>query len=244
MDTHLGMQQQTGTTFALLFIGGAILLLAIISYWYAAKLNKDNTSRLKKEEKAGLRKKSKTMRLAGHSLLGLSILLMVIFSAQYFGSAYDVAELNRDLTLEVTDDKYYGADHTDDPVQYEMSIPTSGAHSPHDLKFGFYTEKPPYEKLVHNLEHGDIIIYYHADADKDMIDLVKYLANFREAGAGVLAVPNEDIPAGKEMVVTAWTKTMELTEFDQQKIGQFIYDHINKGPEQIPATIRRGGGTM
>ncbi|XEC94385.1 DUF3105 domain-containing protein [Paenibacillus tarimensis] len=158
--------------------------------------------------------------------------------------SYDLESLNFHVSIDVTTDQYYGADHSDEPVQYEMDIPTSGMHSPHDLKFGFYKEKPPTEKLVHNLEHGDIVIHYRDGLDGETMEIIEYLTHFRKEGAGVLAVPDDAVPPGKEVVLTAWTKTMELTVFDGQKAGQFIYDHLNQGPEQIPAQIRRGGGTM
>jgi hypothetical protein len=244
MNTHIGIHQESASTLTMLYIGGFILLLSLICYWYASKLKKDNTSYLKKEQKAALKQKSKKMKVAGHLLLSASILVIIIHLASSIGGNYDIKKLNFNVPIEVSDDQYYGADHTDSPVQYKMKIPTSGTHSPHDLKFGFYTEKPAYEKLVHNLEHGDIIIYYRANADSDQVMQLKYFSKFKLAGAGILAVPNDDIPEGKEIVVTAWTKTMELTTFDEQKIGTFIYNYINKGPEQIPASIRRGGGTM
>lgn len=244
MNTHIGLHQESSSTLALLYVGGFLLLLSLISYWYASKLKKENTSSLKKDQKAVLKQKSKKMRVAAHLLLIASIIVIIIHLAQSLGGKYDVKTLNFNVPIEVSDDQDYGAEHSDAPVQYEMKIPTSGTHSPHDLKFGFYTEKPSYEKLVHNLEHGDIIIYYRADADSDLITKLKYFAKFRLAGAGVLAVPNDDIPSGTEIVVTAWMKTMELTTFDEQKIGTFIYRYINKGPEQIPAQIRQGGGTM
>lgn len=227
-----------------LYAGGIIFLLSLIGYGYVSRLKRENTNRTKKEVKANLKKKTKTVRGVAHTLLGISILLVVIFLAQNAGSKYNIETLNFKVPIEVTDDTDYGAGHTDDPVPYEMKIPTSGFHSPHDLKFGFYKEKPQLELLVHNLEHGDIIINYRPDLDSATLDRLKYLTKFNKAGAGILAVPNNDIPAGKEIVVTAWLKTMELTVFDEQKVGTFIYDHINKGPEQIPASIRRGGGTM
>lgn len=228
----------------LIYLAGIILLISVIGYVYAAKVNKENTSRLKKDEKAVLKRKSNRLRLLSHCTLVISVLLILIFLAQSMGNKYDIETLKYDVSLSVKDDGNYGADHTLDPVQYEMKIPTSGIHSPHDLKFGFYKTKPAYEELVHNLEHGDIIIYYRSGADSSILDRLEYLSNFRVAGAGVLAVPNEDIPADKEFVVNAWTKTMELPAFDEQAIGRFIYDFINKGPEQIPPSVRKGGGTM
>ncbi|WP_141502910.1 DUF3105 domain-containing protein [Paenibacillus luteus] len=244
MEEHLLLHEQTGSTYFLLYTAAVILLLAVLGYWYASKWNKENTSRLKKEEKAALRKKTKKMRLAAHLFLSLSIIVVFVHFAIDMGKAYNIDSLNLKAEIEVSDDQNYGAEHSDDPVKYEMKIPTSGTHSPHDIQFGFYKEKPRNELLVHNMEHGDIIIHYPKDAKPEIIEQLNYFVNFREAGAGVLAVPDENIPEGKAVVVTAWTKTMELDQYDEQKVATFIYTYINKGPEKIPAQIRRGGGTM
>ncbi|MEW9701130.1 DUF3105 domain-containing protein [Paenibacillus sp. SI8] len=238
------VQSGLDLTSILLYIGIVILALAIASYVLAAKTNKANTSRLKKAEKQVLQKKHKSTRMISHVLLTLAILFIGTSLIQRSSSTYRIEKLNYNAPIQVTTDKDYGRGHSEMPLKYEMAIPTSGTHSPHDLKFGFYTEKPGYEKLVHNLEHGDIIIYYHPDAQPELLDKLRYLAKFKEAGAGVLAVPNPDVPGDQEVVVNAWTKTMSLTKFDEASVGTFIYQNINKGPEQIPPEVRRGGGTM
>ncbi|NEW07948.1 DUF3105 domain-containing protein [Paenibacillus sp. SYP-B3998] len=241
---HSNMQQGTDLTAILLYIGIVIIAFAIAGYVLAVKTSKANTSRLKKAEKQALQKKQKSTLMIAHVLLTLAILCIGTALIQRSSSTYSIEKLNYNASIQVTTDKDFGRGHSEMPLKYEMSIPTSGTHSPHDLKFGFYAERPPYEKLVHNLEHGDIIIYYHPDAQTELLDKLRYLVNFKKAGAGVLAVPNPDVPSDQEVVVTAWTKTMQLTKFDDASVGTFIYQNINKGPEQIPPEIRRGGGTM
>jgi hypothetical protein len=246
-DTILDMNHHTAaanTSLLLLYIGIVIVVAAIIGYVYASRLNRENTSRLKKEQKVALKKKNKTARLVSHALLIIGIILCGTFIIQQTVSKYNLENLNFDAPIQVTDDKDYGQGHAEGTLKYEMKIPTSGIHSPHDLKFGFYTEKPPIEKLVHNLEHGDIIIYYKPDADATVMDQIKTLIHYKRAGSGVLGVPNPDIPSDKQLVVNAWTKTMELTSFNEEQIGTFIYKYINKGPEVIPPEVRQNGGTM
>ncbi|WP_167355838.1 DUF3105 domain-containing protein [Paenibacillus oryzisoli] len=238
--TQKGIEMMT----ILLYIGLALFIAAIVGYVLAARINKDNTSRLKKAEKQALKKKHKTWQLISHALLIIALGSIGTSLIQSSAGKYSLDKLNSEANIQVTTDKDYGRDHKDGTLMYEMKIPTSGTHSPHDLKFGFYKERPGYEMLVHNLEHGDIIIHYHPDAPKELTDRLEYLTHFRTAGAGVLAVPNPDVPADQEVVVTAWTKTMNLAKFDEASVGTFIHDYINKGPEQIPANIRLGGGTM
>ncbi|TVY07823.1 DUF3105 domain-containing protein [Paenibacillus cremeus] len=231
-------------TSILLYVGIVFFAAAIAGYFYASKLRGENTSRLKKAEKAALTKKSKGINLFSNLSLVVSLVLVGVYFIQLSASKYSVEKLNYKADIQVTTDKDYGRDHTDDPVKYELKIPTSGAHSPHDLKFGFYKDKPAYEKLVHNLEHGDVIVYYKKDASAELKDKLEVLSHYRRAGSGILAVPSEDIPAGDEVVVTAWTKTMELKAYDEAKAGTFIYQFLNHGPEVIPPEVRQGGGTM
>ncbi|KRF30469.1 DUF3105 domain-containing protein [Paenibacillus sp. Soil787] len=241
---HSTMQHGPDFMAILLYIGLAIFVLSVIGYVLAAKAHKQNSSRLKKVEKQALKKKQKTWLLLSHTLVIIAICCVGTSLIQQNSSKYSIEKLNFNAPIQVVTDKDYGRGHAEGTLSYEMKIPTSGIHSPHDLKFGFYKERPSYEMLVHNLEHGDIIIHYHPDAPKELLDRLDYLTHFKKAGAGVLAVPNPDVPSDQEVVVTAWTKTMQLAKFDEASVGTFIYQNIDKGPEQIPSEVRRGGGTM
>ncbi|MCG7383897.1 DUF3105 domain-containing protein [Paenibacillus sp. ACRRY] len=241
---QMQMNHEAGTSYLWLIVGAVLLLLSIAAYILASRTQGKVLSHMKKDERATIKKKSRSIRLAAHALLGVSVIILILFFTQDAFDKYDVADLNANANIEVTDDPYYGAEHTEDPIDYDMTIPTSGPHNPHDIKFGFYTDFPGYPYLVHNLEHGDIIIYYRENASEDLKEHLKYLTKFREAGAGILAVPNKDIPEGSEVVVTAWTKTMKLDIFDDAKVGTFINRYINQGPEKIPPSVRQGGGTM
>lgn len=241
---HSPIQDGPGVVVILLCMGIALFILAIIGYILAARTRQANTSKLKKAEKQVLQKKQKTWLILSHTLLILSVCSLGTSLIQYSSSKYNVEKLNYNAPIQVTTDKDYGRGHSEDMLTYEMKIPTSGTHNPHDLKFGFYKERPTYAMLVHNLEHGDIIIYYHPDAPKELQDRLEYLSHFKKAGAGVLAVANADVPSDMEVVVTAWTKTMQLAKFDEASVGTFIYQNIDNGPEKIPSEVRRGGGTM
>ncbi|MGQ8873409.1 DUF3105 domain-containing protein [Paenibacillus sp. TSA_86.1] len=238
------MEQHTGTSYLWLIVGAAVLLLSIAAYIWASRTRGKILGHMKKNERATIQKKSRSLRLTAHALMAVSIVAFGLFFLQGAGRTYDVADLASNAAIDVTDDKYYGATHTEEPIQYEMNIPTSGPHNPHDIQFGFYTDFPGYPYLVHNMEHGDIIIYYRANASDELKEHLKYLTKFRQAGSGILAVTNKDIPDGSEVVVTAWTKTMKLVKFDDAKVGTFIHRYINQGPEKIPPSIRQGGGTM
>ncbi|MBB6019836.1 hypothetical protein HNR77_000897 [Paenibacillus sp. JGP012] len=242
---HMQMEQSTGTSYLWLIVGAVVLVLSIAAYIWASRTCGSILGHMKKKERAAIQKKGRFIKNTAHILIGASIVAFGLFFLQNAGGdTYDVSKLDNNAVIDVTNDKYYGATHTEEPIHYEMKIPTSGPHNPHDIQFGFYTDFPGYPYLVHNLEHGDIIIYYREDASDMLKEHLKYLTKFRKAGSGILAVPNKDIPDGSEVVVTAWTKTMKLGKFDDAKVGTFIHRYINQGPEKIPASVRQGGGTM
>ncbi|WP_366292707.1 DUF3105 domain-containing protein [Paenibacillus sp. AN1007] len=241
---HMQMEQQTGTSYLWLILGAALLLLSAAAYVWASRTRGSILSHMKKKERALIQKKSRAIHTAAHIVIALSITAFGIFSLQRADKTYNTADLDSSAAINVTSDKYYGANHTEEPIHYEMTIPTSGPHNPHDIQFGFYTDFPGYPYLVHNMEHGDIIIYYRENAGEELKEHLKYLTKFRKAGSGILAVPNKDIPDGSEVVMTAWTKTMKLDKFDDAKVGTFINRYINQGPEKIPPSVRQGGGTM
>lgn len=48
---------------------------------------------------------------------------------------------------------------------YVEPLPTPGDHASSGVKAGFYTNELPKINLVHNLEHGNIVIYYETPGD-------------------------------------------------------------------------------
>src|SRR5262245_59267371 len=64
-----------------------------------------------------------------------------------------------DVSIQYAGHVQPGESHT----PYNSDPPTSGEHYPVPAQAGFYTEALPDEQLVHNLEHGYVIIWYNCD---------------------------------------------------------------------------------
>jgi len=90
-------------------------------------------------------------------------------------------------------------------VIYNSNPPTSGSHYQVPAAWGIYSSKPPVdERLVHNLEHGGIIISYNSDLLKSE-DLEKVKAQARELRAinpRLIIVPRASIDTA--IALTAW----------------------------------------
>lgn len=117
---------------------------------------------------------------------------------------------------------------------YKTDPPTSGPHWGTVAKIQFYNvtdQLPPDEQLVHNLEHGNIIIYY--DPQKVSADVLKiiqgYIDRWHGPWDGVLAIPRQDDEY--PIIMTAWTHMLKMKEFNQQDAEAFIDAFRGRGPE-------------
>ena len=113
--------------------------------------------------------------------------------------------------------------------RYGEPAPTSGPHSPYDLKPGFYAKPQSTERLVHNLEHGNVVVYYDA-ADPGTLKLLKAWARtFAGPMDGIVVAPMEGL--GGKVVLTAWQKKLVLDPFDPAAAAVFIDAYRGRGPE-------------
>jgi hypothetical protein len=143
-----------------------------------------------------------------------------------------------------------GNQHVDpnQEVQYETSPPTSGDHWPPELvaDADFYPDTVPEESLVHNLEHGQIVIWYDADASTEVTDNLEEFTDSQNdpdalpAGATtppIVSVPYDDVPEGKSYVMTAWTQSQACSSYSLEAINEFRERFQGRSPEPIAPTF-------
>ncbi len=128
----------------------------------------------------------------------------------------------------------------DDPHEpYNSDPPTSGPHAGR-VEEGFYDDAPPDEQLVHNLEHGYVIISYNcASLDevgcetlkteiKTNMDRAKPVS-FATNAKKLIAVPR---PAMDTLIaLTSWGRVLKLDTYDEAAATEFIDKLRNQAPE-------------
>ena len=123
--------------------------------------------------------------------------------------------------------------HTVDPDDPNVAIPpTSGRHWDRWASCGFYTEPVPDERIVHNMEHGNIIVSYNL-TDQAEIDALKaaYEAIDLTAAWGV-ARPYDGIAEGAVALTTWGVVDGPMAGVDADRIGRFFDAYAGKlGPE-------------
>ena len=120
---------------------------------------------------------------------------------------------------------------------YNSDLPSSGPHNPAPAPWGSKDSELPDETLVHNLEHGGIVIAYKPDLPADDLKQLKGLfaqlppsSQFNEVKAVLVPRAGNTHP----IQLAAWTYTLNLDQFDAAKIKQFYEGHLDKGPELVP----------
>jgi hypothetical protein len=112
---------------------------------------------------------------------------------------------------------------------YEETFPTSGPHDPTWVEPGTYEMAQATSRLVHALEHGNIVIYY----DKPGAEVLDTLADWADIydgnWSGLVIAPHGGL--GDTIVLTAWRKILRMKTFDPAPAAAFIDAFRGRGPE-------------
>ena len=129
-----------------------------------------------------------------------------------------------------------GAEH--DP--YNSTPPTSGPHYGTPADPGFYPNPLEPEQLVHNLEHGQIVIWYDPEAPASAVEGIQALvedANQRAQRSGfvepLLAAPFEGLGSGFGYALTGWRNLQSCESYSRAAIDDFRAEFQGRGPEQV-----------
>ena len=118
------------------------------------------------------------------------------------------------------------------PFDYNSNPPTSGPHFATPAEWGVYTEEIHDQILVHNLEHGGILISYKPGANADVIAKLEVIA--KEYGRKLIMTPRA--ANDTEFALAAWNHLDKFSaaEFSEERVRNFIRTYRNKGPEFVP----------
>jgi hypothetical protein len=137
----------------------------------------------------------------------------------------------------------------DAKVNYNSFPPSSGPHYQEWAPWGWYDDSIRQTILVHNLEHGGVVIQYGPGVSKD--DVRELQSFFNDDPNGLVVAPYARLE--KRFVLTAWNAppydrgqedvedvdagkghVMTCTRFDEDAFGEFRDKRRGKGGERIP----------
>ena len=118
-------------------------------------------------------------------------------------------------------------------VSYNTNPPTSGDHWSTPERCGFYEDGLPNERIVHNLEHGNIVLSYNLTT-REEVDQLKNVMD--DIGLNVVwGVTRfyDKIPLGT-VAVAAWGVLDTMQGVDRERISRFFDTYAGSlGPETI-----------
>ncbi len=123
-------------------------------------------------------------------------------------------------------------------ITYDSNPPTSGPHYPAWAAYTTYTAPVPWGYLVHDLEHGGVVIAYDCPSgcDADLAALAAFL-DARPADpictpplrARVVVVPDPGL--GVRFAAAAWGHALRSQCFDLDALAAFFDAHYAQAPE-------------
>jgi hypothetical protein len=136
-------------------------------------------------------------------------------------------------TCELADYAEQGVKHVESPPprgSYNSFPPTSGPHADFPVKWGAYAEPQEQYRLVHNLEHGGVVIQYGADVSHDVVG--RLLAWYGGDPNAIVIAPLPEL--ADKIAVTAWTRLLTCDGFDEPTFTEFRDAYRYQGPERFP----------
>jgi hypothetical protein len=120
-------------------------------------------------------------------------------------------------------------------VQYETTPGVYGAHWPPDAVSppGFFEEPIEEERLVHNMEHSQIILYYSPDISDETKTKIEDLVD--QQGQATVAAPYDGLE--KPFVIAAWGAMQACDEPVQAVVDAFRERFQGRGPEPLVPTF-------
>lgn len=131
-----------------------------------------------------------------------------------------------------------------DDFEYNSTPATSGAHQPQPLApaiWGTYSDPVPQEKVVHNLEHGGVIVQYGPEVPATTV--ARILEWYREDPNGLVVAPlspelvEAEPTLTNRIALTAWTYLQTCQRFDDEAFSSFVDLHRGDGPERFPVEV-------
>jgi hypothetical protein len=177
--------------------------------------------------------------IGGILVLGVVILVLVLLFGGGAANTTTIGQLQVDAGRTHIQEGTQGTGYTSVPA-------TSGPHWSSVLSpgpWGVDTIAQPQERMLHNMEHGGIVIWYQAAALSS--DQLATLTTFVQQQITtdqfkVILTPWGGADFGHPIAVTAWDWLLYLDGADLDKIRGFIDAHYDKAPEPLSGPAKPG----
>ena len=151
----------------------------------------------------------------------VSIAVVVLFfGAVLFSKATQPKEPTIGTQMADQGRKHIGRGEAHEP--YNSDLPVSGPHyadSSSPTNWGIHDEELPSEVLIHNMEHGGVVVTYRPDLPADQIKKLKELFNSPYSNNKFKPIKAIVIPRAENkspIVMGAWRYVMNLQQYNEK----------------------------
>lgn len=145
----------------------------------------------------------------------------------------------------------------DTPVEWNTYPPAAGGHYGETAVWGFYDEAAEPIRIIHNEEHGGVILWWGPETPASEVDKLRSFYN--ESPEGMLGTPVGTIDGkslGSKVAITAWNGDPETYSengdygtghvavcptFDDSAFTKFRDAFRGKGPEPVDVSQNQPG---
>jgi hypothetical protein len=110
-------------------------------------------------------------------------------------------------------------------VTYGTTPPNSGPHWGAPGSWGIKDAAQPDERIVHNLEHGGVLIAYNALSAEQQARLVSLVRGLQSAGYRKVILQPYPALGDTKVAATAWGWILRLEELDEKAVLAFVKAH-------------------
>ena len=180
------------------------------------------------------------LTLGGILVLGLVILVIfLLFGGGGSADASGSGKLQPDAgRLHITEGTQ-GTGYTSVPATSGQHWSSADSPGP----WGVYTTLQPQERMIHNLEHGGIVIWYQSAllSAEDLATLTAFVQQqITTEQFKVILTPWGGADFGHPIAVTAWRWLLYLDSADLDQVRTFIGDHYGDAPESASGPGKPG----
>lgn len=174
--------------------------------------------------------RSKWWLLGSGGVVVVVVLIIVLATVLGGGDASALADAGCTQETFPTQGRQH-VEQLEEGFEYNSFPPTSGPHNQTPAIWNIYDEPIEQFILVHNLEHGGIVVQYGDEVPAETVAQIRdwYASGDRN---GILVAPFPEL--GDKIALTAWTQLSTCPVFDQNAFDAFVELHRYKGPERFP----------
>lgn len=207
------------------------------------------------------------MLFAGAGIVALgAVIFLIILTSKHDGKATDATVAAamkaagctyQDVTITIPKGKGTHIPTLATPVKWQTYPPAGGQHFGQWAVWNFYREGVDPKMVVHNEEHGGVILWWGQQTPSSEVD--KLNAFYNASPNSMLGTPAQPIAGkslGSKVAISAWTgdpakygrhgnrgfgHVAVCPAFDQSAFTKFRDAYRGKGPEGVPTSANDPG---